>query len=73
MFWLGRKVPKPGDISRDAPSARAFDWTWRHIARGIMPDALEIWHEGRCGRCARRLTVPESIAQGFGPECIGKI
>lgn len=30
-------------------------------------------HEGRCGRCARRLTVPESIESGIGPECIKKM
>jgi len=30
---------------------------------------LEIWHEGRCGRCNRKLTVPASIALGIGPEC----
>jgi Family of unknown function (DUF6011) len=73
IFWPGRKVPKPGDISRDAPSARAFDWAWRALARGTMPEQLEIWHEGRCGRCGRKLTVPESIAQGFGPECVTRI
>jgi hypothetical protein len=38
-----------------------------------MPDGVVIWHEGRCGRCGRRLTVPESIESGYGPECIGKI
>jgi Family of unknown function (DUF6011) len=73
IFWLGRKVPRPGDIARDAPSAKAFDWSWRQLVRGILPDALEVWHEGACGRCGRRLTVPESIASGFGPECITKI
>lgn len=25
--------------------------------------------EGKCGRCARRLTTPESVQLGFGPEC----
>jgi hypothetical protein len=73
VFWLGRKVPREGDISRDAPSAKAFDWTWRQLAKGQLPDAVEIWHEGRCGRCNRKLTVPASIASGFGPECIGKV
>jgi hypothetical protein len=70
IFWVGRKNPKPGEISKDAPSAVAFDWTWRNLVKGKMPDTLECWHEGRCGRCGRRLTVPESIAQGFGPECV---
>ncbi len=26
-------------------------------------------HEGKCGRCGRKLTVPESIESGVGPEC----
>lgn len=73
VFWLGRKVPRAGDISKDAPSARAFDWAWRALAKGTLPQQLEIWHEGACGRCGRKLTVPESVAQGFGPECMTKI
>ena len=73
VFWPGRRVPRPGDIGRDAPSARAFDWSWRALVRGTLPAGLEIWHEGRCGRCGRKLTVPTSIAQGFGPECVGKL
>jgi hypothetical protein len=73
IFWLGHKVPRPNDISRDAPSAKAFDWAWRQIVKGNLPDVLEVWHEGRCGRCARKLTVPSSIEAGFGPECQGKV
>jgi hypothetical protein len=72
IFWPGRKTPKPGDIGRDAPSSLAFAYTWAKLAKGVMP-AVEIWHEGRCGRCNRKLTVPSSIASGFGPECIGKV
>ncbi len=34
----------------------------------VMPQ-IEMWHEGRCCRCGRVLTVPESIASGIGPEC----
>jgi Family of unknown function (DUF6011) len=73
VFWQGRKYPKADDISANAPSALAFAWAWRKLASGDMPEALEIWHEGKCGRCGRKLTVPSSIASGFGPECIGKI
>ena len=73
VFWQGRKVPRAGDVGRDAPSSKAFDWSWRALARGTMPEALEIWHEGQCGRCGRKLTVPESIKSGFGPECMHKI
>lgn len=56
-------------IGETAASARAFAWAWPHIAAGRIPDALEVYHEGRCGRCNRKLTVPESIRTGFGPEC----
>jgi Family of unknown function (DUF6011) len=73
VFWAGRKVPKPGDVGPDAPSSLAFKWAWERLAKGVLLDSLEIWHEGRCGRCARKLTVPASIASGFGPECAGKV
>lgn len=32
-------------------------------------EQLEVWHEGRCGRCGRKLTVPDSVRTGFGPDC----
>ena len=57
----------------NAASFRALDWTLNHLAAGNLPETLEIRHEGKCGRCARALTVPASIDSGFGPECITKI
>lgn len=55
----------------DAPSAKAVAWIARHL--GARANALlekaEWWHEGRCGRCGRTLTVPESVETGFGPDC----
>ena len=68
-FWAGRKTPRPGDIGKDAPSTKAFSWVWDFLVRDRMP-GVEIWHEGRCGRCNRKLTVPASIKSGFGPECV---
>lgn len=73
VFWAGRKYPKAGDISPHAPSVKAFAWAWRALAQGTMPDQLAVWHEGKCGRCGRKLTVPESVKNGFGPECVNKI
>lgn len=55
-------------VARDAPSFLAFAWLWRHV--DDLPPYVEVWHEGRCGRCGRVLTVPESIARGLGPECV---
>lgn len=60
-------------VSADATSVRAFAWTWERLAAGRSIDGVEVWHEGKCGRCGRKLTVPESIATGFGPECASKL
>lgn len=64
--------PEKVRVSLTAPSVVAFRWAYQRLAAGIMPEKLTIWHEGRCARCARTLTVPSSIASGFGPECIKK-
>ncbi len=53
----------------DAPSFLCFKWTWNNL----MSDKVEIWHEGRCGRCGRALTDPTSIDAGYGPHCRGEI
>jgi len=55
---------------QDAPSWRALLWFWRSITEtAAIPPMLEVWHEGKCGRCGRALTVPLSIERGIGPEC----
>jgi hypothetical protein len=57
----------------DAPSVMAFGWTFISLMRDShLPTTVEIWHEGRCGRCNRKLTVPSSIRSGLGPECATK-
>lgn len=60
-------------ITTDATSVRAFLYVFQRLVRGILPTDVEIWHEGVCGRCGRTLTVPESIENGFGPECIKRV
>lgn len=59
-------------ISRDAMSAVAFMWVWSKLIAGVNHPQLAVYHEGRCGRCGRRLTTPESIRTGLGPVCAGK-
>jgi hypothetical protein len=58
-------------IGAGAPSRRGFRWFWRNLMRGGDLSQVAVWHEGRCGRCRRKLTVPESIASGLGPTCAG--
>lgn len=62
-------------VAETAPSVRAARWFLAILQRDpvrLFVEA-EVWHAGRCGRCGRKLTVPESIATGFGPECAGKV
>lgn len=56
-------------IGSDAKSHVAFAWVWKHLSSGRMPGSLAVYHEGRCGKCGRRLTTPESIERGLGPTC----
>ena len=68
--------PEPGKalpVSAEAPSARAIAFLLAALIRrpdgSALPPGLAVWHSGRCGRCGRLLTVPESIASGIGPTC----
>jgi hypothetical protein len=56
--------------SPDDVRFKALDWfldaasTYEHL-----PTTVSVYHEGRCGKCNRKLTVPSSIESGLGPEC----
>jgi hypothetical protein len=60
-------------VSPEHASNKAFAWFVSKVAADTLPDQIEVWHEGRCGRCNRKLTVPESVERGFGPECASKV
>lgn len=68
-FYHGKKSP----MAQDAREAKAFRWTVKQLRAKKLPDTLEVWHEGRCGRCNRPLTDPASIKSGIGPECARKM
>lgn len=52
---------------------RVLKLIWSNETEGITAAGFEVHHSGRCGMCGRKLTVPESIKTGFGPECGGRI
>jgi hypothetical protein len=68
VYAHGRK----SKIGQEAPSAKAFMWAWKKLSAGTMPEVMSVYHEGRCGRCQRRLTDPESIRTGMGSTCAGR-
>ena len=57
-------------MSKEAPAFKAFAWFNNKLNENNLPENVSVYHEGRCGRCGRKLTVPESIKSGYGPECI---
>ena len=59
-------------ISDKAPSARCISWLLSNVHDSEQMARIEFWHEGRCGVCGRKLTVPESVASGIGPVCAGR-
>lgn len=70
IFQDGKfKVTKKSRYNSGQPCARAFIFLMEALAKGEFHPQLEVWHEGKCGKCGRQLTVPESIATGLGPEC----
>ena len=51
----------------------AVDWFLGYVdAERELPDGVEFKHAGKCGRCGRTLTTPESIETGLGPICAEK-
>ena len=67
-FW----TTSASTVKRDSASMIALVWMLDRLKverTGVLGVALEVWHEGKCGRCGRTLTVPESVSRGLGPEC----
>ena len=60
-------LTRASKAGNEAPSVKAFAF---FMTTPILHPQMEIRHEGKCGRCGRTLTVPESIDAGIGPECI---
>lgn len=65
--WRFVHAGRKAAANRDAPSVVAVAWFFRHPESA----AVNVYHSGRCGRCGRELTHPDSILTGLGPVCRG--
>lgn len=65
------KLTKKSHVKPDSTVNRAFAWFWNKIKfnNPSFPESFHFYHEGRCAKCGRKLTTPESIERGFGPVC----
>lgn len=62
---------KKSKISANAKSNKVFSWTFNSVEKNNPKflEQAEVYHQNKCGRCGRTLTVPESIKDGLGPQC----
>lgn len=58
---------KKAKVIVENQAVQAFAWFWKNLETSLAK--LEFWHEGKCAACQKKLTVPESIACGFGKTC----
>ena len=63
---ISRHAKAEAERSRKAKTI--LDWTFRAAEGGDLRTVRAL-HSGCCGRCGRKLTVPESIDTGLGPVC----
>ena len=79
--YIGMVNPENGALTLTRKSQRndqsidvlTFRFVMNHLfSDRIYPNA-KVHHEGKCGCCGRKLTVPESIERGIGPECWSKM
>lgn len=67
------KLTKNSKIGETALSYKAFEIFFNLLQANKVHADMNVYHQGICGRCGRKLTVPESLVNGLGPECSGLI
>ena len=76
--YLGIYNPRTHQMYRTSKSSlgdshtpvKVLRWALDMVASSrLLPPGYSIHHEGKCCRCGRRLTTPQSIEAGIGPEC----
>lgn len=77
--YIGVIVPdgfrhgKKSSVGNNAQSVKVFDYVYSNLIRNTLANFIQIWHEGKCGKCGKELTDPTSIMLGLGPFCAKKI
>jgi hypothetical protein len=68
-YFHSRKKTDPKSVVN-----KTFEWVYNTIQSYNVSnfDKIEFWHECKCGRCGRKLTVPNSIESGLGSVCSKK-
>lgn len=64
-------LTKASKLTLDATPTKGARWLTLHLnnTEGELPSEILFHHSGRCSRCGRLLTTPESVERGLGPKC----
>ena len=63
-------LTKKSKYKADTRAFKVANWAVQHVMANVpLPEGYEIEHAGKCGKCNRKLTTPESIRSGLGPIC----
>ena len=66
VVWKKQRTDKNWQIVNILRNMLIHRFTSKHL------DRISIKASTNCLRCNRKLTTPQSIADGFGPECVQK-
>ena len=57
-------------IGFSAVSNKVIEWFFQHYFKNPNDyKTIKVYHSGKCGKCGKKLTTPESIKSGLGPYC----
>lgn len=60
-------------ISSNHRKVKVFRWFYTNfLDKQDKYPMIKVYHHGKCGRCGKKLTTPNSIKEGIGPVCGGK-
>lgn len=66
VLWKKHRTDKNWKIVNILRNMLIYGFNSKHL------DRISIKASTNCLRCNRKLTTPQSIADGFGPECVNK-
>lgn len=58
-----------GPVKANSIEIRSLMFVINKLYREEAVQYLEVYHVGKCGKCGKKLTTPESILTGLGPSC----
>ena len=71
---LSFRLTRASQLGPKAGPVAGFSWFTRKVVaedEKALTEKVHVFHEGRCGKCNRKLTDPTSISLGIGPVCRG--